>query len=193
MAECWRLRLRFLILTGIVFGVAPAVQAAKVDLNTSLKVGRRSSQGDGGLSASRYRLRGLLVVSELALSLMLLIAAGLLLRSFARLQAVPPGFNPDHVLSMMLRVSGPAYRQPLSRIQFFQAVRERIARLPGVKAAGGVTTLPFAPGLGWRSISVEGFTPPAGQELQVDQRVATVDYFPDDGDPAAPRALLRRS
>jgi hypothetical protein len=78
---------------------------------------------------------------------------------------------------MMVQVSGPAYRPPQSRVQFFQTVRERIAHLPGVKAAGGVTTLPFAHGLGWGSIKVEGFTPPPGQELQVDQRVATVDYF----------------
>jgi predicted permease len=165
------------IVTGIVFGIAPALQAAKVDLNTSLKAGGRSSQGDGGLSVSQHRLRGLLVVSELALSLMLLIAAGLLLRSFARLQAVPPGFNPDQVLSMMVQTGGPAYRPPQARVQFFKTVRERIANLPGVKAVGGVTTLPFAPGLGWGGINVEGFTPLPGQELQVDQRIATVDYF----------------
>jgi predicted permease len=147
------------IVTGVVFGLAPAVQAAKVDLNTSLKSGGRSSQGDRGLSASQHRLRGLLVVSEMALSLMLLIAAGLLLRSFIRLQSVPPGFN------------APA------RVQFFQTVRDRIAHAPGVISAGGISTLPLAPGISWGGISVEGFTPPPGQELQVDQRIATVDYF----------------
>ncbi len=166
------------ILTGIVFGVAPAIQASKVDLNTSLKVGGRSSQGDGGLNATQHRLRGLLVISEVALSLMLLIAAGLLVRSFARLQAVSPGFNPDHVISMTVQVSGPAYRPEPARVRFFQTARERIAGLPGVKAAGAVTTLPFAPGIGWGGINVEGFTPPPGQELQVDIRVATVNYFP---------------
>ncbi len=166
------------ILTGIVFGVAPAIQASKVDLNTSLKVGGRSSQGDGGLNATQHRLRGLLVISEVALSLMLLVAAGLLLRSFVRLQAVSPGFNPDHVISMVVQVSGPAYRPEPARVRFFQTARERIAGLPGVKAAGAVTTLPFAPGIGWGGINVEGFTPPPGQELQVDIRVATVNYFP---------------
>ena len=163
------------ILTGIVFGVAPAIQSVKVDLNTSLKVGGRTSQSGGG--ASRNRLRGILVISELALSLVLLVAAGLLLRSFVRLQAVPPGFNPDHVISMIVPPNGPAYRQPQARVQFFQNINDRISHLPGVLAAGGVTTLPFAPGLGWGSISVEGFTPAPGEELQVDQRVATVDYF----------------
>ncbi len=81
------------ILTGVVFGLAPAMRAAKVDLNTSLKAGGRNTQGDGGFSTSRHRLRGLLVISELALSLMLLIGAGLLIRSFVRLQSVSPGFR----------------------------------------------------------------------------------------------------
>ena len=165
------------IMTGLVFGIAPAWRAVQLDLSTTLKAGGRSSQSDGGLSGSRHRLRGLLVVSELALSLMLLIGAGLLLRSFVRLQAVPPGFNPDHVLSMMVQVSGPAYRQPPPRVRFFHDLEDRISHLPGVIAAGAVTTLPFAPGLGWGGINVEGFTPAPGQELQVDQRIATIDYF----------------
>ena len=117
------------ILTGIVFGVAPAIQASKVDLNTSLKVGGRSSQGDGGLNATQHRLRGLLVISEAAPSLMLLIAAGLLVRSFARL-AVSPGFNPDHVISMAVQVSGPAHCPEPARVRFFQTARERIAGSP---------------------------------------------------------------
>src|SRR5437016_10918660 len=79
--------------TGIVFGVEPLWRALKVDVNSSLKAGGRSGQGEGGLHLRRHSLRGLLVVSELTLSLMLLIGAGLLIRSFVRLQSVPPGFN----------------------------------------------------------------------------------------------------
>ena len=82
-----------------------------MDLNTSLKSGGRRGQGDGGLRIARHRLRGLLVVAELALSLMLLIGAGLLVRSFVRLQNVPPGFNTDRVLSMQVAATGPKYRQ----------------------------------------------------------------------------------
>ncbi len=81
------------VLTGLLFGLAPAGVPSSVDLNTSLKAGGRCGQSDSGLGFARSRLRGLLVVSELALSLMLLIGAGLLVRSFVRLEAVPPGFN----------------------------------------------------------------------------------------------------
>src|SRR6185436_6878398 len=81
------------IVTGIVFGLAPAIRAVRVDLNASLKAGGRSAQNEGGLHTSRRRLRSLLVIGEVALSLMLLIGAGLLIRSFVRLQGVSPGFN----------------------------------------------------------------------------------------------------
>ena len=94
------------ILTGIIFGLAPAIRAARVDLNTALKAGGRSVQSDGGFNSSRRRLRSALVVSELALSLMLLIGAGLLVRSFVRLQSVAPGFNPENVISMRIGRTG---------------------------------------------------------------------------------------
>src|ERR1700726_4971101 len=109
------------IITGVLFGIAPAWRAIKVDLNTSLKSGGRSGQSDGGLRLARNRLRGLLVVSELALSLMLLIGAGLLIRSFVRLERVPPGFATDHILSMQVTVTGAKYymaQEPMAR--FFQ-------------------------------------------------------------------------
>ncbi len=97
--------------TGILFGLAPVWRAVKVDLNTSLKAGGRSGQSDGGLHLRRHRLRSLLVVSELALSLMLVIGAGLLVRSFVRLQNVPPGFTTDRVLTMQVAANGVKYRE----------------------------------------------------------------------------------
>ncbi len=163
--------------TGILFGVAPAWRAVKVDLNTSLKAGGRSGQSDGGLGLARHRLRGLLVVSELALSLMLLIGAGLLVRSFVRLQGVPPGFNADHVLTMQVAATGPKYREDKPVVRFYQEIESRIARLPGVKAEGVVSVLPLTGSVGWGGINVEGYTPPPGQELQVDLRTASTDYF----------------
>ena len=160
--------------TGVLFGVAPAWRAMKVDLNTSLKSGGRSGQSDGGLSLARNRLRGLLVVSELSLSLMLLTGAGLLIRSFVRLQSIPPGFATDHILSMRV-VNGPKYHTAAA--QFFQEAGDRITHLPGVKSQGLVSALPLTGSVGWGEINVEGYTPPPGQELQVDVRVASNDYF----------------
>jgi hypothetical protein len=94
------------ILTGVVFGFAPALRASRVDLNTALKAGGRSSRS-GGLRIRRDKLRGTLVIAELAISLTLLSGAGLLLRSFVRLVNVPPGFNPDKVISMQVAATGP--------------------------------------------------------------------------------------
>ncbi len=113
--------------TGILFGMAPVWRAIKVDLNTSLKAGGRSGQSDGGLRLRRHRLRGLLVVSELALSLMLVIGAGLLVRSFVRLQSVPPGFTTDHVLTMQVAANGAKYREDKAVAQFYQEIESRIA------------------------------------------------------------------
>jgi predicted permease len=176
------------IVTGVLFGIAPAWRALKVDLNTSLKSGGRSGQTDGGLRLARNRLRGLLVVSELALSLMLLIGAGLLIRSFVRLQSVPPGFATDHILTMQVALSSPpsaggpqsraemtAFRKMLSR--FHQETGDRISHLPGVKAEGWVSALPLTGTVGWGQINVEGYTPLPGQELQADIRAASTDYF----------------
>jgi predicted permease len=163
--------------TGILFGLAPAWQAIKVDPNSSLKAGGRSGQNEGGLHLKRHRLRGILVVSELALSLMLLIGAGLLLRSFVRLQSVAPGFTTDHVLTMEVAASDPKYGDVKARTNFYKEIESRTSRLPGVVAEGTVSGLPLTGSVGWGGISVEGYTPPPGQELQVDIRTASTDYF----------------
>ena len=164
------------ILTGIVFGLAPAYRAARPDLNHALKAGGRNTQGEGGLGSSRWRLRSLLVVAEVALSLMLLIGAGLLARSFVRIQQVTPGFNPENVISLRLGASGRQFPTPESRLEYFRQFGDRIAAVPGIKVRGAVTALPFTSSVGWGSINVEGWTPQPGQELQVDQRGATPDY-----------------
>jgi len=166
--------------TGILFGVAPLWRAIKVDLNTSLKAGGRSGQSDGGLHLRRRGLRGLLVVSELTLSLMLLIGAGLLIRSFVRLQSVSPGFTTDHVLTMEVAAAGRKYQNDKDRepiINFYKEFQSRVAHLPGVVAEGVVSALPLTSEVGWGQINVEGYAPPPGQELQADIRVASTDYF----------------
>ena len=166
------------ILTGIIFGLAPALRITRVDLNSALKSGGRSSGGAGGLNLSHDKLRGLMVSAELALSLMLLVGAGLLLRSFARLLEVSPGFTTDNVISMRLSAISPKYKDDGTRARLYADVCERVRNLPGVTAAGATTSLPLTGSVGWGGINVEGYVPPPNQpELQVDQRTATADYF----------------
>lgn len=166
------------ILTGIVFGLAPAFRASRVDLNSALKAGGRSSRSGGGLNVKRDKLRGALVVAELAISLTLLAGAGLLIRSFTRLISVPPGFNPERVISMQVSAEGPKYKEDAQRIAFYQNLAERVKNLPGVTGQGVVSALPLTPSVGWGGMTVEGYVPPLNQpELQVDIRAVTPDYF----------------
>ena len=163
--------------TGVLFGLAPAWRAIRMDPNASLKAGGRSGQSDGGLYVKRHRLRALLVVSEIAFSLILLVGAGLLVRSFVRLQNVAPGFTTDHVLTMQLVANDTKYHDDKVLAGFYRDVDARIAHLPGVVAEGEVSALPLTGTVGWGGISVEGYAPPPGQELQVDLRLASTDYF----------------
>ncbi len=165
------------VLTGLVFGLAPVFRAARVDLNTSLKAGGRNTQGDGGFGSARLRLRGLLVVAEVALSLMLLVGAGLLVRSFIQLQNVSPGFNPEGVVSMRLGGIARQFENRDAALAFWRDFSAQLAAVPGVTIRGAVTVLPFTSSIGWGSINVEGWTPQPGQELQVDRRAATSEYF----------------
>ncbi|MGC2530739.1 MAG: ABC transporter permease [Candidatus Acidiferrum sp.] len=166
--------------TGILFGVAPLWRAVKVDLNTSLKAGGRSGQSDGGLHLRRFSLRRLLVVSELIVSLVLLIGAGLLIRSFVHLQNVPPGFTTENALTMEVAAAGRKYQDDNNNkpiINFYKEVESRVEHLPGVVAEGVVSALPLTGEVGWGIIHVEGYAPPPGQELQADYRDASTDYF----------------
>jgi predicted permease len=160
------------VLTGVLFGLAPALRGSRVNLSETLKDGGRGSVGGGG-----RRLRGALVVAEVALSLVLLVGAGLLVRSFLRVQQVEPGFDAHNVLSMRLSVAGTSYtgaRGP----EFYRELLERVRRLPGVESAGAASILPLGGGIGWGSVSIEGYTPTNGQELiQADQRIAGTGYF----------------
>jgi predicted permease len=165
------------LVTGVLFGLAPAWRAVRMDPNASLKAGGRSGQSDGGLHVKRHRLRSVLVISEIAFSLILLIGAGLLIRSFARLQDVAPGFTTDHVVTMVAVANASQYHDVKTLDGFYREVEGRIAHLPGVVAEGSVSALPLTGSVSWGGIHVEGYTPPQGQELQVDQRSASTDYF----------------
>jgi len=128
------------VLTGVLFGLLPALQASRPNLNERLKAGGRSATS--GLN--RQRLRSFLVISEIALSLVLLVGAGLLIKSFLRLQAVNPGFNPSNVLTMQLDLSGPKYKTGAQVIAFHDQLLERLKQLPGVQYASARTSVPIA-------------------------------------------------
>src|SRR5262245_20300689 len=162
------------IVSAIVFGLVPAMRAADFDLNEDLKEGTR-----GGTSGARsQRTRRMLVVAELALSVMLLVAAGLLIRSFARLQQVTPGFNARQVLTLELTMTGRKHADVQAVLETYRRLWERFARLPGVTASGGISALPLSQMMAWGPITVEGRTPPAGEKfINADQRVVAGDYF----------------
>ena len=160
------------VLSGIVFGLAPALQVSKPNLNDSLKEGTR------GTSGSSHRLRSSLVVFEVALSLMLLVGAGLLTRSFLSLLKTDPGFNPDHVLTMNLVLPGAKYKDEPARAAFYNDLVQRVKAQPGVESAAFVNYLPLGGANSSDSYLVEGEPEPApGQEYDGRYRVATPDYF----------------
>jgi putative ABC transport system permease protein len=161
------------LLTGLIFGAAPALQASKVDLNEAIKEG-----GRGALGSSRHRMLRSLVVAEVALSLILLIGAGLMMRSFIRLQHTNPGLNPENLLTLRVDLPGAKYNTPEKLQAFFKELLEHVSSLPGVQAASAVSRLPLAGG-GWgRSLTVEGFPVlPVRQAPSVNHCVITPNYF----------------
>jgi len=166
------------LLTAVVFGTAPALQASRVNLNETLKEGGRGAAG-----ASYHRLRRLLVITEVALSLILLIGAGLLMRGFLRLQGVNPGFKPENVLTMRIGLPGSNYDTPEKRSIFFQELIERVEALPGVQEAGATSNLPLRWTWG-RSLWVEGAPVlSAGQSPTINHNVITPGYFKAMGIP----------
>src|SRR5579872_1540797 len=159
------------ILSGVLFGLAPALHASRTNLNESLKEGERGS------TASHGRTRSALVVAEVGLSLILLIGAGLLVKSFVRLMQVDPGFDPTHLL--VFSVGLPPYSTPAQQDDFYQQVMERLQSLPGVESAGAVSRLPLTGGNSTRSFNVPG----SDKDYIADIRVSSADYFKTMGIP----------
>jgi putative ABC transport system permease protein len=161
------------VVTGIVFGLVPAFQASKPDLNEGLKESGRGATGGPG----RHRVRTFLVVSEVALSLVLLVGAGLMMRSFARLLAVDPGFKADHVLTAFVSLPVSKYPTRQEQAAFFERLIERLRNLPGVSSAGLVTDIPLFGGSS-TGVEIDGRPAPLpGQRPMTDYRMISPDYF----------------
>jgi putative ABC transport system permease protein len=154
-----------------LFGMPPALQISKTDVNDSLKEG-----GRGGSGVRRKNLGNLLMVGEIALSLTLLVASGLLLRSFANMRRVDPGFRPDHVLTLEIPVSPEKSPDFVRRTQLFQTVLERVRTLPGVKSAGFISVLPLTWKSGMAGFLPEGLVLPDIEYGALD-RVVSPGYF----------------
>src|SRR6266446_4597418 len=163
------------LLTGIIFGFITALQASRQDLNETLKESSRSTTG----SAGHRRVRSLLVVSEIALSLMLLVGAGLLMRSFVKLQAVNPGFNPNNVLTMRISLRGPNYQKGAPVIAFHDQLLEKVKALPGVQAVATRSHVPIAADDGYANLSfaIEGRLPDAANRSTAFYNAVSPDYF----------------
>jgi predicted permease len=175
--------------TGIVFGVVPAIWATRAELVSALKEGSRGSTAGGG------RLRKALVVAEVALSLMLLVGAGLMFRSFSQLRQVHPGFNTDHALT--LRVSLPVPDDQISEadqdrfVSFFDRTLTRLSALPGVTAAGATNMIPLDGNSTDRLIEIEGYVPRDQSDMpDADNRQTTAGWFTAMGIPLVRGRLI---
>ena len=161
------------VLTGVFFGLAPALEATRVDLNRSLKEGARSlAQG-----FRRHLFRSLLLVSEVALSLVLLIGAGLLIHSFLRLEQVDPGFHPENVLTIQLEMPQTKYPNTDERKAFFQQILKRIETLPGVEAVGATSDLPLTGEFWGAGFFVEGHRDRRPEAPEENFHSITPNYF----------------
>jgi predicted permease len=145
--------------TGILFGLAPALQTTRSNVRDTIQEGGRGAAAD----RSGHLLRRAFVVAEFALALTLLAGAGLLMRSFARIQGVDPGFQAENLLTASLALPAAKYSNDTVRVAFFDQLRQRVAAIPGVQAVGLTSVLPFGGGWSTGSFNVEGYTAPDGQ------------------------------
>ena len=166
------------LLSGLFFGLVPALQLSRTDLNEGLKEGGRQA------STGSHRLRSMLVISEVALSLMLLVSAGLLMRSFVSLLKTSPGFSSDNLLTMRLALPAAKYAEDPQKVSFYSALTERVLTLPGVESAALVNYLPLGGSNSSDTFLIEGAPEPApGQELLGRYRVCSPRYFETMGIP----------
>jgi predicted permease len=163
---------------GIVFGMVPAWRVGRIDVNEGLKDAGRGSAGGQSVWGRGHNIRRVLVAAEIALAVVLLTGAGLLIRSFAELQRVWPGFNAERVLTFELMANGRRYADGAAVSEMYRQLSERLGLLPGVSAAGAVSALPLSQMFAWGPVIVEGRTPAPGEAfINADMRMVAGRYF----------------
>ena len=163
---------------GVLAGLAPALGLRRLDLQRALGEAGRGSSGAGAVWGRGGSLRRLLVMAELALAVILLVGAGLLIRTVSHLQQVNPGFNPEGVLTLELNMTGQKYMNGPAVLNAYRELWERLGGLTGVEAVGAVTSLPLGGQFAWGPITVEGRVPPPGENfINADIRYAAGRYF----------------
>ncbi len=166
------------LLTGLVFGLAPAIQSSRPDLNEVLKEGGRTTAG-----GAKHRLRSVLVTTEIALAVVLLVGAGLMMKSLLKLLQSNVGFNPQNVLTMTVAVPPGKYDDAPKQIAFYDRLKERVESLPGVSGSGTVNVLPLQGGNTTRFYVDGDPIPPPGQEIEANIRTVNESYFQSLGVP----------
>ena len=161
------------LVTSVIFGLAPALRALRAGLVESLKDGSQSASS----GSARQRFRNTLVVLEMALAVVLLVGAGLMLRSLWALQSTPLGLQPSNVLTMRVALPAESYRSPEQVVGFYQRLMERVKQLPGVASAGAARSLPLGSTIGDYGLTVEGFVPPPGTRPKGDWQIVTDGYL----------------
>jgi predicted permease len=161
------------LLAGSIFGILPAVKASRIDLNEELKSGGRAGNDGTG----RNRVRSFLVVAEIAISLVLLLSAGLLIKSFSRLQEVRPGFESENLLAVRLSLPKTRYANRDALISFDDQLQPLLEGLPGVSAVGAVSALPLSGTRASIEFTIEGRPSPQNEVWMSDYRIASTGYF----------------
>lgn len=161
------------VTTTLLFGLAPAIRTLHADLIESLREGSQNAT----LGGRRQRLRGALVATEVALAVVLVIGAGLMIRTLSALGAVDLGFNPDRVLTMRVAVPQAKYDTPEQVVRFYQQLMDGVRALPGVEAAGVVRALPLATTIGDWGLDIEGFEESPGRNAKGDWQVVSDGAF----------------
>lgn len=159
------------LLTTLLFGLSPALQVSRVNISDALKEGSWSSSGN------RFQFRNVMVIAEIALSIVLLIGAGLMIKSLARVLGVDPGFNSKNTLTVQLSLLNSKYPKQTQQINFFERVAGDVRNLPGVQSVGVISSAPLSGGIYAGGFSIEGIEASDRDDLVADRRMVSSDYF----------------